>query len=55
MTIDIVSEVKLYSKDDITFFNVTSAHVKYNIGGLRLRMNNLFDGIESLGLYYNIL
>lgn len=49
MTIDIVSEVKLYSKDDITFFNVTTAHVKYNIGGLRLRMNNLFDGIESLG------
>ncbi|KOB78475.1 Takeout/JHBP like protein [Operophtera brumata] len=48
MTIDILSEVKLYSKDDITFFNVTSAHVKYNIGGLRLRMNNLFDGIESL-------
>ncbi|KAL0881075.1 hypothetical protein ABMA27_002203 [Loxostege sticticalis] len=48
MTIDIVSDVKLYEKDDFVFFNVTAAHVKYNIGGLKLRMNNLFDGIDSL-------
>ncbi|XP_026762157.2 circadian clock-controlled protein daywake-like [Galleria mellonella] len=48
MTIDIVSDVKLYEKDDFVFFNVTSAHVKYTIGGLTLRMNNLFDGINSL-------
>lgn len=49
MTIDIVSDVKLYEKDGFTFFNVTAAHVKYSIGGLKLRMNNLFDGIKSLG------
>ncbi|XP_026732537.1 circadian clock-controlled protein-like isoform X1 [Trichoplusia ni] len=48
MTIDIVSDVKVYTKDDYVFFNVTGAHVKYAIGGLKLRMNNLFDGIESL-------
>ncbi|XP_028157583.1 circadian clock-controlled protein-like [Ostrinia furnacalis] len=48
MTIDIVSDVKLYEKEDFLFFNVTGAHVKYNIGGLKLRMNNLFDGIDSL-------
>ncbi|XP_059055436.1 circadian clock-controlled protein daywake-like [Achroia grisella] len=48
MTIDIVSDVKLYEKDDFAFFNVTAAHVKYGIGGLTLRMNNLFDGINSL-------
>lgn len=48
MTIDIVSDVKLYNKDEFTFFNVTGAHVKYTIGGLQLRMNNLFDGIQSL-------
>lgn len=52
MTIDIISDSKLYNKDDFVFFNVTGAHVKYNIGGLKLRMNNLFDGIESLGMYY---
>lgn len=52
MTIDIISDSKLYNKDDFVFFNVTRAHVKYNIGGLKLRMNNLFDGIESLGMYY---
>lgn len=49
MTIDIVSDVKLYNKDEFIFFNVTAAHVKYSIGGLKLRMNNLFDGINSLG------
>ncbi|XP_004929462.1 circadian clock-controlled protein-like [Bombyx mandarina] len=48
MTIDIVSDIKLYEKDGFVFFNVTAAHVKYSIGGLKLRMNNLFDGIQSL-------
>ncbi|CAB3223218.1 unnamed protein product [Arctia plantaginis] len=48
MTIDIISDVKLYNKDEFTFFNVTAAHVKYAIGGLKLRMNNLFDGIDAL-------
>lgn len=48
MTIDIVSDVKTYDKDGFVFFNVTAAHVKYNIGGMSLRMNNLFDGIKSL-------
>lgn len=49
MTIDIVSDVKTYDRDGFVFFNVTAAHVKYNIGGMKLRMNNLFDGIKSLG------
>lgn len=49
MTIDIVSDVKLYEKDGLLFFNVTKVHVKYNIGGLKLHMSNLFDGISSLG------
>ncbi|KAI8422678.1 hypothetical protein MSG28_006449 [Choristoneura fumiferana] len=48
MTIDIVSDVKTYDRDGFVFFNVTAAHVKYNIGGMKLRMNNLFDGIKSL-------
>ncbi|XP_047513300.1 circadian clock-controlled protein daywake-like [Pieris napi] len=48
MTIDIVSDVKLYEKDGFTFFNVTQVHVKYNIGVLKLYMHNLFDGISSL-------
>ncbi|XP_045494943.1 circadian clock-controlled protein daywake-like [Colias croceus] len=48
MTIDIVSDVKLYDKGGFTFFNVTQVHVKYNIGLLKLYMHNLFDGISSL-------
>lgn len=57
MTIDIISDVKLYEKDEFVFFNITAAHVKYSIGGLKLRMNNLFDGInaleESTNVYLN--
>ncbi|OWR42075.1 hypothetical protein KGM_202005 [Danaus plexippus plexippus] len=48
MTIDIVSDVKMYEKGGFPFFNVTQVHVKYNIGGLKLHMGNLFDGISSL-------
>lgn len=51
MTIDIISDVKLFKKDEFSFFNVTAAHVKFAIGGLKLRMNNLFDGIDSLGMF----
>lgn len=52
MTIDIVSDVKLYEKDGFSFFNVTQTHVKYNIGGLKLYMSNLFDGISALGEFF---
>ncbi|XP_077283602.1 protein takeout-like [Arctopsyche grandis] len=48
LDIDILSDVTPYTKDKFVFFNVTDAHVKFNIGGLSLRMNNLFDGIKSL-------
>ncbi|XP_041988012.1 uncharacterized protein LOC121739585 isoform X2 [Aricia agestis] len=48
MSIDIISDVKLYEKDGFSFFNVTKVHVKYNIGGMKLHMSNLFDGISSL-------
>lgn len=51
LDIDIISDVTPYAKDKFVFFNVTDAHVKFNIGGLTLRMNNLFDGIKSLGKY----
>lgn len=53
MTIDIVSDVKMYEKGGFPFFNVTQVHVKYNIGGLKLHMGNLFDGISSLGEFHN--
>lgn len=42
------SDVDLYKKDNFNFYNVTDVHVKFKIGGLKLYMGNLFDGIKAL-------
>ncbi|KAF5305562.1 hypothetical protein FQA39_LY01653 [Lamprigera yunnana] len=42
------SDVDLYKKDGFNFYNVTKAHVKFSIGGLKLFMGNLFDGVKAL-------
>lgn len=49
LDIAVNSDVDLYNKDSFKFYNVTGVHVKYSIGGLKLYMGNLFDGIKSLG------
>ncbi|XP_044259736.1 uncharacterized protein LOC123008153 [Tribolium madens] len=48
--IDIVakSDVILEKRDGFHFYNVTAIHVKFSIGGLKLHMYNLFDGIKAL-------
>ncbi|RZC38061.1 takeout [Asbolus verrucosus] len=48
--IDIVakSDVTLEKRDGFHFYNVTAIHVKFSIGGLKLHMGNLFDGIKAL-------
>lgn len=51
--IDIVakSDVILEKRDGFHFYNVTAIHVKFSIGGLKLHMGNLFDGIKALGKF----
>lgn len=51
MTIILKSDVDLYQKDGFSFYNVTGAHVDFEIGGLKLYMGNLFDGLKALGGY----
>ncbi|GLV43637.1 uncharacterized protein CBL_07036 [Carabus blaptoides fortunei] len=42
------TDADLYEKDGHYFYNVTGVHVDFQIGGLKLYMGNLFDGLKSL-------
>lgn len=42
------TDADLYEKDGHHFYNVTGVHVDFKIGGLKLYMGNLFDGLKSL-------
>lgn len=35
-------------RDGHHFYNITGIQVKFSIGGLKLHMGNLFDGIKAL-------
>lgn len=48
---DIVMKTKthLYEKSGHVFYNVTSTKVDYTLSGLKLRLDNLFEGVKVLG------
>ncbi|XP_056644323.1 circadian clock-controlled protein daywake-like isoform X1 [Diorhabda sublineata] len=48
LDINVKSDVIMEKHDGFDFFNVTDVHVTFNIGGLKLHMGNLFDGIKAL-------
>ncbi|CAG9769220.1 unnamed protein product [Ceutorhynchus assimilis] len=48
LDIAVKSDVKMETRDGFDFFKVTAVHVKFTIGGLKLYMGNLFDGIKAL-------
>ncbi|XP_028129004.1 uncharacterized protein LOC114325203 [Diabrotica virgifera virgifera] len=48
LEINVRSDVVMQKHDGFDFFHVTKAHVKFSIGGLKLHMGNLFDGIKAL-------
>ncbi|KAL1506459.1 hypothetical protein ABEB36_005822 [Hypothenemus hampei] len=49
LDIHVKSDVQMREQDGFHFFNVTAVHVKFTVGGLKLHMGNLFDGIKALG------
>lgn len=49
------TKTKLYENDGHVFYNVTSTKVAYKIQGLKLRLNNLFEGVKALGKIFKIL
>jgi hypothetical protein len=42
-------DVSLRVVDNIKFFKPEGVHVDFTIGSLRLRLNNLFNGLKALG------
>lgn len=47
------TKTKLYENGGHVFYNVTATKVAYTIQGLRLRLNNLFEGVKALGNFLN--
>lgn len=45
------TKTHLYEKSGHVFYNVTSTKVDYTLSGLRLRLDNLFEGVKVLGKY----
>lgn len=43
------TKVHLYENFGHVFYNVTETKVDYKISGMKLRLENLFDGVKALG------
>ncbi|KAL7024680.1 hypothetical protein ACKWTF_013161 [Chironomus riparius] len=48
MDIKFFTKTKLYTKHGQTFYNVTNCKVQFTMEGLKLRMDNLFEGVKVL-------
>lgn len=53
MDIRMHTKTKLYQKDNHIYYNVTNVKVQYTISGLKLRLDNLFEGVKLLGEFCN--
>lgn len=49
MTITMRTKTRLVEHDNLIFYNITGVKVDYDLTGLRLRFDNLFDGVPALG------
>lgn len=43
------TKTRLVERDNLVFYNVTAVKVEYDLTGLRLRFDNLFEGVTALG------
>lgn len=48
MGITLKTKTHLYEKNGHIFYNITGTNVDYTISGLKLRLDNLFDGVKVL-------
>lgn len=49
MDAEVTHDVHISVRDGYNFFNLTNIHVKFDIEGLKMRLNNLFNGVKALG------
>lgn len=52
MDIILKTKTHLYEKDGHVFYNITGTQVDYKLDGLKLRLDNLFDGVKALGMFH---
>lgn len=50
MGITLKTKTHLYEKNGHIFYNITGTNVDYTISGLKLKLDNLFDGVKVLGM-----
>lgn len=50
MGIILKTKTHLYEKYGHIFYNITDTRVDYTLDGLKLRLDNLFDGVKVLGM-----
>lgn len=49
MNIIMNTKTHLYEKGGHVFYNVTNTKIDYTIDGLKLKLDNLFEGVKVLG------
>lgn len=52
MDIILITKTHLYEKDGHVFYNITGTNVDYTLTGLKVRLDNLFDGVKALGMAF---
>lgn len=51
MNIKLHSTVSLYEKDGYKYYNVTNTDLNFSLSGLKVNLENLFNGLKELGIY----
>lgn len=49
MDAEVTHEINIVQKDGYNFFNLKRVSVRYEIEGLKMKLNNLFNGAKQLG------
>ena len=49
MTVVMRTKTRLVERNNLVYYNVTAVKVDYDLTGLRLRFDSLFEGVPALG------
>lgn len=54
MDVTTLHDVKVFERKGKKYFNITDVHVDFSLGGLKLRMYNLYNGQKALGKFCGV-
>lgn len=49
MDVEVSHDIHIVQKEGFNLFNITGVRVKFEMEGLKMRLNNLFNGVKQLG------